>query len=101
MEKYRSESQQRVLKIMMVLAGHEVNGLAPGEVAKAANTTASNATRTLANLYLAGVAEKIPESDRWRLSPRVPQIATAMLNGISRAQGKVDEVKQRYTTNPY
>lgn len=101
MEKYRSESQQRVLKIMLILAGHEVNGLAPGEVARAANTTASNTTRALANLHEAGIAEKIPESDRWRLGPRIPQIATAMLNGISRAQSKVDEVKQRYTTNPY
>ena len=101
MEKYRSNGQQRVLKIMLILAGHEINGLAPGEVARAADTSPSNAIRALENLRIAGIAERIPESERWRLSPRVPQIATAMLNGISRSQSKVDEVKQRYTTNPY
>lgn len=101
MDKYRSPAQQRVLQILVALAGHEVNGLAPGEVAAAVKTSPSNATRGLANLYLAGLAEQIHDSGRWRLTPRIPQIGLAMLDGVSRAQSKVDEVKQRYSRTPY
>lgn len=95
-DKYRNESQQRGYRVLLALAGHEVNGIAPGDIAKGLRISASNATRDLANLRIAGLAEEL-EPGRWRLSPRVPQIAVAMLNGIDRSQSKVDEVRQRFT----
>lgn len=100
MADYTNAAQQRVIQVLLRLAGHEVNGLAPGEIAKALDTTPSNITRDLHNLKEGGVAEQIQESGRWRLSPRIPQIGVAMLNGIGRAQAKVDEVQQRFTRNP-
>lgn len=100
-ERYRSNAQQRILRIAVFLGGHEINGLAPGEIAKALDISAANVTHDLANLRLAGLAEQVPQNNRWRLSPRVPQIAMAMLNGISRAQAKVDETQNRYTRIPH
>jgi len=100
-ERYTNGAQQRVLQVLLRLAGHEVNGLAPGEIAKALNTMPSNITRDLANLKEAGLAEQIQDSGRWRLSPKVPQIGVAMLSGVQRAQAKVDEVTQRYNRTPY
>lgn len=100
-ERYLSESQQRIVKILFYLGGHEINGLAPGEIAKGLNISPSQVTHDLANLRIAGAAEVIQDAGRWRLSPRLPQIATAMLHGISRAQKKIDEVTQRYRTQPY
>ncbi len=97
MADYTNAAQQRVLQLLLRLAGHEVDGLAPGELAKALSTTPSNITRDLFNMQAAGVAEQVQESGRWRLSPRVPQIGVAMLNGIGRAQSKIDEVQNRFT----
>ena len=44
---YYCESQQRILRVLMCLFGHEIDGLTPGQVAKMAEITASKATRDL------------------------------------------------------
>ena len=98
--KYLSEAQQRVLKTLDVLFGHEANGLAPGQVAKLVGTSASNSTRDLANLREAGFAEEITETGQWRVSPRLGQRALSILNGINQQSRKVEELQQRYTRLP-
>ena len=100
MERYRSASQQRVLRVLVVLGGHELEGIAPGDVARALDIAPSAVTHDLANLALAGLAERL-DTGRWRLTPRITQIAIALLNGVSRARRKLDEVEQRYTRTPY
>jgi len=99
-ERYRNAAQQRVLRLLVHLGGHEIDGLAPAEIARSLGVTASNVTRDLANLELAGLAERLGESRRWRLTPRISQIGLAMLNGVDRAEHKVHEVRQRYTRAP-
>lgn len=99
-QKYESPCQQRILRVLMFLFGHEVSGLAPGELAKALQITASDATRDLANMKYAGLAEQIQDSGRWRLTPRLPQRALAMLNEIDRAESRTAEVRQRFTRKP-
>lgn len=94
--KYIVSSQQRVLQTLVALAGHEMEGLAPGEVARAVRTTASNTTRDLSNLREAGLAEPM-ETGRWRLSPRAAQIGIAVLKSLDDAQRRVAEVSNRYT----
>lgn len=96
-ERYRSESQQRILRVLFALAGHEVNGLAPGEIAKGLSISPSQVTHDLANLKIAGAAEEIPELKRWRLTPRIPQIAVAMLTRLDRDAKRLEEVRQRFT----
>lgn len=100
-ERYKSNSQQRILTILKHLGGHEVDGLAPGEIASSLQIQPANVTHDLANLRIAGLAEILPDTNRWRLTPRIPQIGIAMLNGISRAEGRLAETKQRFTTQPY
>lgn len=99
-ERYQSNSQQRILRVMLALAGYEVEGLAPGEIAKGLKVTPSNVTRDLANLRIAGLAEEITDTGRWRLTPRLSQIGLAMLDNVNKAQRKVDEIQQRYTRKP-
>jgi DNA-binding IclR family transcriptional regulator len=96
-ETYRSTSQQRLLAVMLALAGREVDGLRPGAIAKGLGTHPSNVTHDLRNLRIAGLAEQIPDTDAWRLSPRLAQIATDMLTGLDRAERKAAEVRQRFT----
>lgn len=64
--KYANAAQQRVLATLDFLARHP-EGASPGEIAKALNTLASNATRDLANLRLAGMAVAV--DGRWYCSP--------------------------------
>lgn len=99
-EKYEVAGQQRILNVLIRLAGHEVNGLTPGEVAQAAGTRPANATRDLANLAIAGLAEQIPETKRWRLAPKLIQIALAYTAAMQRAENKLSETKQRFSRDP-
>lgn len=94
---YLSDSQQRVLKTLDVLFGHEVNGLPPGQVAKLVGTSPSNSTRDLANLREAGMAEEIGDTGHWRVSARLGQRALAILHNIDAAAQRLDDTRNRYT----
>lgn len=96
-DQYLSDGQQRLLALIKVLAGNEVHGLAPGEIAKAQTCSPSVVTRDLANLKEAGFAEQIPETGRWRLGPALVQIALAHAREIDRAERKLAETKQRFS----
>ena len=96
-DKYVNSSQQRILQTLLALFGHEIQGIAPGELAEATHISPSAATRDLANLRMAGIAEQMADGNRWRLTPRIPQRALAMLSNIERAASRVEEVRNRYT----
>lgn len=101
---YVCEAQQRVLFVMLALAGHEVDGVSLTEIAVAlANRTGktkggqkNNVFRDLHNLKEAGLAEQLPDSERWRLAPRLVQIATSHQRYLDRAAARLDETRQRY-----
>lgn len=97
---YDSPAQQRILRALLVLAGNEFQGLAPGELAKALGVNPSTATRDLHNLREAGFAEQIQETGRWRLGPKPVQIALAFSNHLQRAQQRLHEISNRYTREP-
>lgn len=59
-DKYTSEQVQRVLRVMLALAGNEFRGMTLKEVATAADCTNDNALRALENLRTAGLAESQP-----------------------------------------
>lgn len=98
-DRYINAAQQRVLKLVFRMAGHEIEGIAPSELAAALRTSASNMTRDLANLKEAGIAEPL-ETGRWRLSPKVVQISLAASSAFARAQDRLNEAQQRYSTQP-
>jgi DNA-binding IclR family transcriptional regulator len=92
---YINAAQQRVLKMVVLLSGHEVFGLAPNEISKALKTSASNTTRDLANLREAGLAEPL-ENGRWRITPRMGQLALRVMNALGDARARVEETAQRF-----
>ena len=96
-DKYISDSQQRILGLLLTLAGNEIDGLAPGQLATLNNCSPSQVTRDLANLKHAGWAEQIPTTNRWRLGPAPVQIGMAHMTALDRAQRRLDEIKQRFT----
>lgn len=97
-EKYeRSNQIKNVCRLYIVMSGHTMNGLPPGELAKALDTSPSNMTRMLAQLKHEGFVEEAHIPGRWRLGPKVVQIAIAYSNEIARAESRLAEVKNRYT----
>ncbi len=100
MSDYTNPGQQRVLALLVLLAGNEFMGVLPSDLAKALGTSQSNITRDLDNLRSAGLAERIGETGRWRLGPKLVQIALAFSTHIGRMSERLAEVQQRYTRLP-
>ena len=96
-EKHRIESVQRAIKAQICLAGHEMEGLSPSQIALATGMTATQTTRIMANLEIGGIAERNTSNNKWRLSPRVVQIAIAHMNAMDKAEKKLTETKIRYS----
>ncbi len=102
---YTCAAQQRLLAVMMALAGHEIDGVSMMEITTALATRAgkdpknqkNNIFRDLHNLKEAGLAEQLPDSERWRLAPRLVQVATAYQRHLDRAAARLDETRQRYS----
>ena len=95
--KYQNLSQQRVLKVLDTLFGHEITGISPAELCKITGLTPTQATRDLANLKAFGWAEQNEKTGRWYVSARMVQKALAALDSIEHATQKVKEMKRRYT----
>lgn len=92
---------RRAWRLILILAGKEVGGLRPGEIAKALNEGASTVTRLLAASEQEGLCERVPGRDEaWRLGPKLIQIALAHTTGLAAAQKRIDEVTQRYSRAP-
>ena len=97
---YTNAAQTRGYEVLKALAGHEFMGMSPGEIAKAVGTSNDNITRDLRVLQASGLAEPILETGRWRLGPKIVQIALAFADHINSSQRKLDDINQRYTRQP-
>lgn len=105
---YACEAQQRGYRVMLALAGHEFDGVSLTEIAtalaqrsgKPTSSHKNNVFRDLHNLKEAGLAEQLPDSERWRLTPRLVQIAQAYTRNIARIGSRFDEIQQRYSREP-
>lgn len=97
MSDYTHDGQQRILKLVLLLAGNEITGLAPADIARQQACSASMVTRDLDNLRSAGWAEQVPETQRWRLAPQVVQIAVKHMTALERASARLSETTQRYS----
>lgn len=96
---YTSESQQRLLRVLLALFGDVVLGMAPSAIAKAADASPSSITRDLANLRTAGLAERDEATGLWRLTPRLPQQAVKVFSAIDQHAKRLEEARTRYTRN--
>lgn len=97
MADYTNASQQRILRLITALAGHEITGVAPAVLARELACSAACVTRDIDNLRTAGLAEQVPETARWRLGPGIVQIALKHMSALDRAQTRLTEVRNRYS----
>ena len=97
MSDYTNEAQQRILRLVQTLAGHERSGMAPSDIARAQECSAPMVTRDMANLVEAGLAEKVPDTGHWRLAPPLMQIAVKFMTALDQDRKKLAETENRYT----
>lgn len=88
--------QERGYRVLLLLAGHEMEGLAPSDLSKAIGTSQPNVHRDLRVLQKMGLAEQL-DNGRWRLGPKLVQIALAFQTRIAAARQRLDETQQRYS----
>lgn len=91
-----NSSQQRLIKVILALFADVVQGVAPGQLAQAAGCSAPDITRDMKNLIHAGLAEKVEETGRYRLTPRLPQQSIKVWTAIDRAERELQEARSRF-----
>jgi DNA-binding IclR family transcriptional regulator len=92
-------SAGRVLEVLDLLFRADFAlGLSPGDIARELKLTPSTVTRVLVTLEAAGVAERIPVTDRIRPAVRWAQYAAGILNSLDAAIRRAEELKTRITT---
>lgn len=95
---YISDTIQQVLTLIEALAGHEIEGLSPSQIAQASGLSPSQVTRYMANLRHKGWAEEIPATGRLRLGPTPVRLAVRHSAAIGRAQAQLDGIRSRFGT---
>lgn len=94
---YTNAAQQRLLRLIDLLAGHELQGLPPAAIAKALDCNASAVTRDTANLQAAGWLERTPDGERCRLAPHVVRISLRHAAALRTAEQQLQDVMRRFS----
>ncbi|HET8898432.1 MAG TPA: helix-turn-helix domain-containing protein [Rhodanobacteraceae bacterium] len=91
----------RAKAVIEALAGNNFDGLRLAQVAAAVRQSAPTTLRDLQSLEALGWAERIPGKDeRWRLAPRLLQLALAHHAELARVSQRVDDFENRYSRLP-
>ena len=79
-----------------LLAGHELLGLSPGEIAKGIDVSPSWVSLNLPALATTGFVELVQGTNRWRLGVQLVRIAITVSTNLNQAKRQLDELSQRY-----
>ncbi len=93
-------SQRRILDAILLLAGQEMHGLAPKDLAAGLKVSPASVTRDLHNLKAVGFVEQIGETGRYRLGPALVRISVAHATALMRAAQRLEEIRNRYSSEP-
>ena len=89
-------AQRRSYKILLHLAGHEFDGLANADIAKSLSENPATVLRDLQVMQDVGLAEQIEQTGRWRLGPKLVQIALRFQVQMGRAEDRLNETRRRF-----
>lgn len=87
-------SARRALRVLKMLKGHTVTGLANKDIAEALGESPVNVSRALADLEAEGLATKL-DNGRWAHSVVMLQIATAHTSHMASLQDRMTEINRR------
>jgi DNA-binding IclR family transcriptional regulator len=87
---------QKTCDLFRLLAGHELLGLSPGEIAKGMNVSPSWVSINLPALATTGYVEQVQGTNRWRLGVQFVRIAITVSTNLNQAKRQLDDLTQRY-----
>lgn len=88
---------RKTCELFRLLAGHELLGLAPGEIAKGINVGAPWVSVNLPAIAAeTGFVERVDGTNRWRLGVPLVRISMAVSTQLGSAKRQLDEVSARY-----
>lgn len=94
-----AEPIRKTCELFKLLAGHELLGLAPAEIAKGLDVTPSWVSVNLPAIAAAtGFVERVDGTNRWRLGVPFVRISVTVASNLSQAQRRLDEITKRYAT---
>lgn len=97
-----SAALTRAWRVIQALSGHSLSGVRLGEVAGVVQQSSPTTLRDLQALESLGLAERLADKpDRWRLTPRLVQLALAHQRELAREEQRLDEFRNRYSRSPY
>lgn len=92
---------KKTCDLFRLLAGHELLGLAPGEIAKGLGVTPSWVSVNLPALAQeTGFVEQVPGTNRWRLGVPFVRIAVNVSTQLAAAKERLEQTSQRYSVRP-
>lgn len=93
-----AEPIRKTCELFRLLAGHELLGLAPGEIAKGIDVSPSWVSVNLPAIAAeTGFIERVEGANRWRLGVPFVRISVTVASNLSQSQRRLDEITQRYS----
>lgn len=92
-----NDAIRKTCELFRLLAGHELLGLAPGEIAKGLGVSAPWVSVNLPAIALeTGFVERVDGTNRWRLGVPFVRISFTVSTQLGLAKKRLDEVSDRY-----
>lgn len=92
-----SEPIRKTCDLFNLLAGHELLGLAPGEIAKGLGVSPAWVSLNLPALAATtAFVEQVEGTNRWRLGVRFVRIAITVGTNLNKNKQHLDDLTQRY-----
>lgn len=93
-----SEPIRKTCDLFRLLAGHEVLGLAPAEIAKGLEVSPSWVSQNLPPMVATGFIERVDGTNRWRLGVAFVRISVTVTTNLNAAKRHLDDISNRYAT---
>lgn len=92
-----AEPIRKTCELFRLLAGHELLGLAPAEIAKGLDVAPSWVSQNLPAIATTGFVERVDGTNRWRLGVPFVRISVTVATQLARAKSRLDEITDRYS----
>ena len=90
-----NQSATKLFTVLDVLWRNFANGYTPGDLAKATGLPASTITVYVKTLEEAGYAERIPATDRIRISVQAARKALQVMQSLDSEERRLTEIRSR------
>lgn len=92
-----AEPIRKACDLFRLLAGHELLGLAPGEIAKGLGVPPSWVSQNMPAMATTGFVEQVAGTNRWRLGVSFVRISTTVATNLNAAKRQLEDISARYS----